>query len=1047
MDFGLAKLVGKTRLTKTDTVMGTVDYMSPEQARGDPVDHRTDIWSLGVVLYEMLTGQLPFKGQSAQTVIYCILNEDAQQMAYWRPEIPAVLDQAVRKMMRKDPLKRYEDMSAVLTDLRTLKEEPAALLVSDEKIAPSLVRRTPFVGRESERADLRRFLDRAKSGQGALVMIGGEPGVGKTRITEELIAEARRHGFFTLTGHCYEMEGAPPYIPFVEVIESAARIVEPDALLAALGNDAPEVSKLVPELRERFPDIPAPKQLPPEQERRRMFNGVLMFITRAAQAQPLLLVIEDLHWTDEPTLLLLQHIAQQLHEIPVLMVGTYRDTELDMARSLAKALEDLLRQRLAHDMLLKRLPQHGVTAMLRGRSGQEPPSRLVEVIYGETEGNPFFVEEIFKHLAEEEKLFDFDGNWRSDLRIDETDVPRGVLLVIGHRLERVSEECRRILARAAVIGRGVGFKLLNEVIELDEDILFDSIEEAERAQIISTRTRGAEAEITFAHELIRQTLLSELSVPRRRRLHLHVAEAMEQIYAAALEEHAADLTHHFYQAGGDTEKIIRYAVLAAERATAQTAYEEAVEQYQRALQALEQQQPVDELRRCDLLLALGHAHGDVGDPARAEKAFLRVIDIARKLPAPGQFAEAVLGVGRFSLVSDVADEKLLSLIEESLAMLPQEDNALLAALLGRLSSLLALEGLQERRIAFSEQAVAMARRVGDPQALQYALFSSLLIWEHPLAQKIADATELAKLEEETGRRAVMDQGLYYLCHYHMEQGDVAAADAYLTKMKNLGAELSDPLIMWRTTLIEGMRALMTGQFEEAERLSLEGFAFGQKVDERNAAQYMTAHIFILRRFQGRLAEIEDAWESALEQYAEAPVWRSANAWFHLELGREEQAWAELDHLAARDFSDLPKYFNTFLMVMCLSDVAAATGDTRRAALLYDLLYPYADRLLMHGVNCACHGATTHWLGLLAGTLKRWDDSVAHFEDALETNSRIGARPYLARSQHEYARMLIERNDPGDKEKAKTLLTEATATYRELGMPTFLEKAEELLGKL
>jgi predicted ATPase/class 3 adenylate cyclase len=553
---------------------------------------------------------------------------------------------------------------------------------------PRLAERTPFVGREDERADLRRYLDGARSGQGSLVMIGGEPGVGKTRITAELFAEAGRHGFLTLTGHCYEMEGAPPYIPFVEIIESAVHIIQPEALLATMGDSAPEVAKLMPELRHKFPDIPEPAQLPPEQERRRMFNGVLDFISRAAHAQPLLLVLEDLHWADESTMLLLQHIVQRLHEIPVLTVGTYRDTELDVARSLAKALEELLRQRLAHDMILKRLPEADVSAMLQKQSKQKPPARLVELIYRETEGNPFFVEEIFKHFSEEGKLFDARGDWHPDVEIGEAEVPRGIRLVIGRRLERVSEKCRRTLSAAAIIGRGFSFDLLEELANLDEDSLFDSIEAAEQAQLITSKTDGGKARFIFSHELIRQTLVSNLSLPRRQRSHLRVAETLERLHLGALEEHAADLSYHFYQGGGDPEKTIEYSVLAAERAFAQTAYEETVAQYQRALQALELQKPINELRRCDLLLELATAYTSSGNLHESEKKYFETIDIARSLPAPEQFARAIIALATQTSVVGVPDEQIRDLVEEGLRLLPEEDSAARALLLSRLSEVM-----------------------------------------------------------------------------------------------------------------------------------------------------------------------------------------------------------------------------------------------------------------------------------------------------------------------------------------------------------------------
>jgi len=809
------------------------------------------------------------------------------------------------------------------------------------------------------------------------------------------------------------------------------------------------VAKLVPELREQFPDIPEPRKLPPEQERRYMFNGVLDFISRAAQAQPLLLVIEDLHWTDDPTLLLLQHIAQRVQEMSVLIVGTYRDTELDVARSLAKALEELLRQRLAHDSILKRLPEEDVSAMLLGRSGQEPPSRLVEAIYHETEGNPFFVEEVFKHLAEEEKLFDAEGQWRTDLRIDELDVPRGVLLVIGHRLARVTQECRRTLTTAAVIGRAFGFQLLEELVDIDEDVLFDAIDDAERAQLIRSATRGGAAQLMFAHELIRQTLLSDLSTPRRQRLHLRVAEAMEQLYAGTLEAHAADaadLAHHFYQAGGDTEKIIEYAVLAAERATAQTAYEEAVAQYERALQALEQQQPVDELRRCDLLLALGQAYGNAGDPPRARETLLRVTEIARKLPAPEQFAEAVVKACRFWQLSGVFDSQFVSLMYEGLELLGDNESAVRATLLGLLSNLLELAG-DGRSIALSEEAIAMARRIGDPKALYYALYARAFIWDRPLTKRIADAIEVAKMEETVGSPEGKEWGLNLLCHLHRVQGDFVAADADLAALKRRAAETSNPDTIWLVTFAEATRALMMGEFAEAERLALETFSTGQKVNEVTADSMLASLMAMSRWLQGRLAKMDDRYGDFLKRYPhfqDAPIYRSTIALNYLRRGREKQARKELEHLATNNFAGLPRNWSTTPTLTRLIEVAATLGDTHRATQLYDLLHPYGDRLILAGINGVCIGAATHWLGLLAATLKQWNNAADHFEDAIKTNARTGARPWLAHSQHEYARMLTERGASGDKEKAKSLLTEAIATYQELGMPTFLENAEELM---
>ncbi|MEE8385973.1 MAG: AAA family ATPase, partial [Dehalococcoidia bacterium] len=455
-------------------------------------------------------------------------------------------------------------------------------------------------------------------------------------------------------GHCYEMEGAPPYIPFLEILQATARVTPPEDLREALGDSAPEVAKLMPELRRIFPDIASPLELRPEQERFFMFNGVQAFMGRAARAQPLLLTLEDLHWADEPTLLLLQHMAQRLQEMAVLIVGTYRDVELDVDRPLAAILEELLRRRLAYRLALKRLPESGVSAMMQALSGQDPPEALVDVVYSETEGNPFFVEEVFQHLAEEGKLFDAKGRWRSDLEVSELDVPEGVRLVIGRRLRRVSEECRRVLTTAAMIGRAFSFDLLEVLADADTDTLLDAIDDAERTHLITsvsetpggTGTRPGEASFTFAHELIRQTLISGLSLPRRQRLHLRVAEALEQVYSHTLDEQAADLAHHLYQAGtaSDPEKTVRYLTLAGKQAQRAAAFEDALRHFESALSLNEDR---DRQKRADLLYQRGlalrsldrweeassalreavSAHEEVGDPETVGRICWEIADL------------------------------------------------------------------------------------------------------------------------------------------------------------------------------------------------------------------------------------------------------------------------------------------------------------------------------------------------------------------------------------------------------------------------------------
>ena len=454
MDFGLAKRLQDPggsdgedltlgSLTQTGTLLGTPAYMAPEQIRGEPAETRSDIFSFGVVLFELLTGEHPFKRGTVSDTIAAILRDAPARAAGSGDQVDyAIFD----KLLAKTPDDRYQSFDEVLVEVRRLRDSTSAWTEPSSGPADTTesrvgARRTPFVGREDERAELGRWLERAVHGRGGLVLIGGEPGVGKTRLVEEVLEAARQRRCLALTGRCYDIEGTAPFIPFVEIIEQYARVVSPAVLRDALGDAAPEVAGLVPDLRRLFPDIPLPLELPPEQQRRYLFKNVAEFLERVSRASSTVLLFDDLQWADSATLLLLQHVARLLGRLPVLALGTYRDVELDVNRPFAATLETLHRKRLAQRLNLQRLPQEGVASMLAALGGPLPPESLVAGTYRETERNPFFVEEVFQYLEEEGVLREEDGRWRSAVDLEELDVPEGVRLVIGRRLERVSADC------------------------------------------------------------------------------------------------------------------------------------------------------------------------------------------------------------------------------------------------------------------------------------------------------------------------------------------------------------------------------------------------------------------------------------------------------------------------------------------------------------------------------------------------------------------------------------------------------------------------------
>lgn len=432
---------------------------------------------------------------------------------------------------------------------------------------------TPYVGRIEERERLRSMVEAAAGGRGGIALIGGPAGVGKSRLTREAASIGEHLGMRVLIGNCLDMESPPPYQPSIDHLEQAARETTPEAFRAALGENAPEVAKLLPSLRQRYDDIPAPPELTPEQERRYMLHGVGQFIERAASVQPLLLVFEDLHWADESTLVFLHHLGARTHQLPVMVIVTYRDDEIGAGRPIDAGLGPLTRELGAVDLHLEVLSRDEVEVILTERAGSAPPPELVELVFGETQGNPFFIEELFRHLRDSGRLFDDEGGWRAGFEIGETEVPQGVRLVIQRRLELIEHDHRRILATAAVIGREFGFDLLRAASSVDEDVLFDALEAAERAHVIAEAPADREARYQFIHEQVRQTLLGELSLARRQRVHVRVAEALEAVGGRPVE-----VAHHFHQAGSAAppERTVAASIAAASASIDALAFEDAL---------------------------------------------------------------------------------------------------------------------------------------------------------------------------------------------------------------------------------------------------------------------------------------------------------------------------------------------------------------------------------------------------------------------------------------------------------------------------------------
>ncbi len=1036
-DFGLAMAVDRSRVTVAGMMLGTVAYMPPEQALGREADARSDLYSWGCVFYEMVTGRPPFLGDDTVAIISQHINTAPVAPTWHNPEVPRALEALILRCLAKDPDERPESAAAIPEALGAIAETAPTVAQAEANPLDRLAGGV-FVGREKEMDELRAGLEDALSGRGRLLMLVGEPGIGKTRTSEEFATYAGLRNAQVLWGRCYEGEGAPAYWPWVQVVRSYVHDRDPKELMSEMGPGAADIAQVVSEVRERLPGLPEPPALEPEQARFRLFDSITTFLKNAGNRQPIVLVLDDLHWSDKPSLLLLRFLARELRGARLMVLGTYRDVELRRQHPLSQTLGELAREGLSQRILLRGLTERDVARFIEITAGIEPPQALVEAVYRETEGNPFFVNEIVRLLVADGRL-----ERPEEVKSWSVTIPQGVREVVGRRLDHLSEECNRALTVASVIGREFGMDALERVSDVTNDRLLEALEEAVAARVVTEVPRAA-GRYSFTHALIRETLYEELSTTRRVRLHRQIGEVLEELHGADLEAHLPQLAYHFSEAaqGGDVDKAVDYAVRAAERASALMAHEETVAHYETALQALDVRDKPDEAQRCELLLALGDAQRKAGEPLRATETCECAVDIARELGSAELLARAAVAYADARVFGGGLQVKSARLLEEALSVLGEGDSELRALALARRARDLWPVASTEEKVAIAQQALEIADRMGD-SALRAEALNGMrwALWgPEKIEERLAVSTEMVQLYEQSGDKALAAGAHGWRLTDLLELGETQKIDAEIEAYAEIAGELRQPSMQWMPLMFRAGKALLEGRFEEGEKLALQALALGRRRGG-GALAFVGAQMFVLRREQGRMAEIERGSKRALEVNPGAiPVLRAGLALLYCELDRGDEARAELEQLATKDFSDMPVDANWLTAITLLGEVCAYLGDERRAAALYELLLPYAGRNVVTGIGSVCYGSASRYLGLLAVTMKRWEEAEKHLEDALEMNAMMGARPWLARTQHDYAKMLLARDEPGDREKALELLTQALDTAQDLGMKALVERS-------
>jgi predicted ATPase/DNA-binding SARP family transcriptional activator len=909
------------------------------------------------------------------------------------------------------------------------------------RLPPALQRRerSPFVGREDSLGWLRAQWSDARGGSGRLAVIAGDPGIGKTRLASELARAAHQEGAAVFLGRCQE-ELLLSYQPFVEAFGRYVAAVSPEVLRSQTGTYAGELARLVPELARRLPDLPEPASVDSEGQRFRLFEAAGSLLANASRSWPVVLVLEDLHWADKPTALLLTYVVRSIQTERVLVIGTYRET--DLGEPLASVLADLHRERAIERLRLGSLHRGEVATMISEWLGRAPPTHFAHALHRETEGNPFFIEEVLRHLIEADAI---EGTeWGRLASFTELGIPDGVREAIERRLATLSPVARRIVTMAAAIGRSFSIEVLDALAELPGERLLEALEEAAGRRILEEEA-GALGRYTFAHALIRETLYASLSGARRVGLHRRIGAILEQQHAGATEPPLGELAYHFVEAAepGAAAKAVDYSARAARRALAALAYEEAVGHFDRALEALQLSKSPDEATRCELMLGLGESLSKAGEFEHSRAAFQAAAELARTAGLGEHLALAALGLARGWIEQGTADPAIIGLLEEALAALPETRTALRARLLGRLAMELHFSNQPERCQALARQAVTLARGVGDPATLAFALNAHH--WaqrgQDEVAELLAIADQIIRHAEASAELELALQGHSWRLVDLLELGRAEEIDDEIAACASLADRLGQPFYRSWVAGLHPMRALMTGRFSDAERLARDALAAAESAANWNGITASRVQLAWCWKDIGRAAERAAEVERFVQEEVltrplsggAAAVWNGNLALFMAEAGLEARAREYLDRVADCDDTELTQNVDGRSGAALAAEACALLADERLAPRFYELLLPREGLCILGGRGVYFRGAVARYLGLLAGTLGRAEDAVRHLEDALETNTRAQAPPWIARSLFELARALLARGRPEDEPRAVDLLQRAEPLTRTLGM--------------
>jgi DNA-binding CsgD family transcriptional regulator len=898
---------------------------------------------------------------------------------------------------------------------------------------------SPFVGRTAELEKLRTLMPRAEGERRRVALLAGEPGAGKSRLAREFAAQVAIEGVLVLYGAC-DAVVRTPYGPFVEALEHLVCVTAGARLRAALGAGGGELTRLLPDLSVQVGGLAQPVKADADTERHRLHTAVADLLANVSRARPILLVLEDGHWADPTTLLLLRHLARSASSARMLILATFRDSEADAPAELSETLADLRRSDDVVRMRLKGLSGAEVSDLVSRAAGNDPDPddselhELASTIHDLTAGNAFLVCELWRAAVETGIVEVAGGRVRVTRPLTEFGTPESVREVVSQRLSRLGPRTIELLELAATAGPEFELEPVRRAAGIAEAELLVALEEAVGSGMIE-EIHAQRLACRFTHEIVRRALYDRLSRLRRAELHLRVGEALESAGADS-DRALADLAHHFGAAApfGGTGRAIDYNLRAARAASAALAFDDAATRLRTAIEIGIQGEP----ERAGALLELGAASHRAGKATESLDAFASAAEIARALDSGDLLARAAIGYEEACWRPGVI-RNAIELLEEALAAVEDSSEELRIGLLAGLSRALDFEVQRERGALVRENAVALARRYGDRAGLAKVLVGAY--WARgttPLEEILSMLTEARDLAQELGDAEIHADAMAWRTPTFVALCDLDSARAEVVALRAMAEHTAQPFMHHVAEHYGSAIALCDGNLADAEAMAGRSHDWARLLTGRDASGTHGIQMFGVRREQGRLGELAPVIRILAGEGERDGPWRPGLAVVLTELGMEREAKRELSRLATEGIDGYQA--SLWLATLTyLTDACAAVNDEGMAAIVYPELEPLAGTNVMIGHLVACYGAADRYLGMLAAVMGEAGLAEEHFERAMEQNRRMGASTWVAHTAYEYGRFLLRRGR-GARNDAQALLGEAAGLAERIGM-------EGLLGKI